>query len=238
MRVIWNGPIQVENFQNLTQLVVAHCGKLRYIFTVTMAQNLPQLSALQIDSCVELEQIIDKDQTSSQDHLQPICFPNLTYINIWKCGSLKCVFPVTVIHGGLPRLKELNLGDLSKLEEVFEGEDSNDEEEVIRLPQFNHLKLIGLPNCASLSPVGYHFVSPSLKEIRVGGCPNITTSFSVDSKQSVHAKTQRSQSVDKIRVDESASQTVDEITVEESASAQETTWPLGSDIEWQKREGR
>ncbi|KAK9024508.1 hypothetical protein V6N11_004667 [Hibiscus sabdariffa] len=225
LRVIWNGPIQVENFQNLTVLYISNCLKLRYIFTVTIAQNLPQLSGLSIGYCLALEQIIEQDQTSSQDHLQPICFPNLSKIDISECGSLKCILPVTVVHGGLPKLETLILDGVPKLEEVFEGDEANEEEKVIHLPQFKYLLLHSLPNCASLNPVGYHFVFPSLEEICVGSCPNITTSFSVDSKKSVHAKTQ-------------ASQSVDEITAQESASAQETTWPLGSNIKWRcQREG-
>ncbi|KAK8643762.1 hypothetical protein V6N13_013041 [Hibiscus sabdariffa] len=217
LRVIWNGPIQVENFQNLTVLYISNCLKLRYIFTVTIAQNLPQLSGLSIGYCLALEQIIEQDQTSSQDHLQPICFPNLSKIDISECGSLKCILPVTVVHGGLPKLETLILDGVPKLEEVFEGDEANEEEKVIHLPQFKYLLLHSLPNCASLNPVGYHFVFPSLEEICVGSCPNITTSFSVDSKKSVHAKTQ-------------ASQSVDEITAQESASAQETTWPLAQCI--------
>ncbi|PPD75972.1 hypothetical protein GOBAR_DD27097 [Gossypium barbadense] len=222
LRVIWSGPIQVKHFQNLTQLTVDNCRRLRYIFSPTIAQNLPQLWTLDIFDCEELEQIIEKDQTSSQHHLQPICFPNLSWIKINNCENLKCLFPITLAHGGLPNLDRLDLIRLSKLEQVFEGDESNvskDEEKVIRLPQLLFLELYKLPNLVSFSPVGYHFVFPFLTGLQVKGCPNITTRFSVDSEKSMHAKTQ-------------ASQSVDEITVEEAATAQETAWPIGSDIEW------
>ncbi|TYH74666.1 hypothetical protein ES332_D05G417000v1 [Gossypium tomentosum] len=222
LRVIWSGPIQVEHFQNLTQLTVDNCRRLRYIFSPTIARNLPQLWTLDIFDCEELEQIIEKDQTSSQHHLQPICFPNLSWIKINNCENLKCLFPITLAHGGLPNLDRLDLIRLSKLEQVFEGDESNvskDEEEVIRLPQLLFLELYKLPNLVSFSPVGYHFFFPFLTGLQVKGCPNITTRFSVDSEKSMHAKTQ-------------ASQSVDEITVEEAATAQETAWPIGSDIEW------
>ncbi|MBA0809332.1 hypothetical protein Gohar_024997, partial [Gossypium harknessii] len=46
LRVIWSGPIQVEHFQNLTQLTVRDCRRLRYIFSRTIARNLPQLRTL------------------------------------------------------------------------------------------------------------------------------------------------------------------------------------------------
>ncbi|KAK8478952.1 hypothetical protein V6N12_007909, partial [Hibiscus sabdariffa] len=217
LRVIWNGPIHVEHFENLTSLEVHDCRRLRYIFTPSIAQNLPQLSRLFIFFCEELEQIIDKDQTSSQ----PICFPNLTHVDIWECLNLKCVFPVTV---GLPKLKHLSLKWMSKLEEVFEGDKAN-EEKVIHFPQLYYLRLDQAPNLVCFSPVGYHSVFPSLQRLDVADCPNITTCFGVDSKQSVHAKTQ-------------ASQLVDEIIMEESTRAQEISWPIGSDIEWSMEKKR
>ncbi|KAB2086567.1 hypothetical protein ES319_A04G041000v1 [Gossypium barbadense] len=59
LQVIWNGPIQVGNYQNLTELDVKDCKRLRYIFPLTMARNLPQLWRLDISDCEELEQIIE-----------------------------------------------------------------------------------------------------------------------------------------------------------------------------------
>ncbi|TYH21486.1 hypothetical protein ES288_A04G048100v1 [Gossypium darwinii] len=222
LRVIWSAPIQVEHFQNLTHLTLKDCRRLRYIFSPTIARNLPQLFMLDISNCEELEQIIEKDQTSSQHHFQPICFPKLRWITIWMCENLKCLFPITLAHGGLQKLVFLFVSGVSKLEQVFEGDETNvskDEEKVIHLPQLRCLKLIRLPNSVSFSPVGYHFVFPYLTDLGVKGCPNITTRFSVDSEKSVHAKTQ-------------ASQSVDEIIVAESATAKETAWPIGSDIDW------
>ncbi|KAB2032521.1 hypothetical protein ES319_D05G380100v1 [Gossypium barbadense] len=225
LQVIWSGPIQVEHFQNLTQLTVNDCRRLRYIFSSTIARNLPQLWMLNISDCEELEQIIEKDQTPSQHHLQPICFPNLSSITIINCENLKCLFPITLAHDGLPNLLGLYLTRVSKLEQVFEGDESNvskDEEKVMHLPRLTYLHFDELPNLVSFSPVGYHFVFPFLIGLTVEGCPNITTRFSVDSEKSVHAKTQ-------------ASQSIDEIIVKESATAQETAWPIGSDILWTQR---
>ncbi|MBA0669585.1 hypothetical protein Goklo_007481 [Gossypium klotzschianum] len=220
LRLIWSGPIQVENFQNLTQLTVKDCKRLRYIFSSTMARNLPQMSSLDISDCEELEQIIENDQASSQYHL----FPNLTLIDIHRCKNLKCLFPVTLAHGGqLSKLYQLNVRRVTKLEQVFKGDEANVskyEEKVIHLSQLNTMMLDGIPNLVSFSPMGYHFVFQSLRLLQVGVCPNVTTRFRVDSKQSVHAKTQASQSVNKI-------------IVGESATSQETAWPIGSNIWWQ-----
>ncbi|TYJ39142.1 hypothetical protein E1A91_A04G046200v1 [Gossypium mustelinum] len=193
LRVIWSAFIQVEHFKNLSKLTVQDCRRLRYIFSPTIARNLPQLWNLDISDCEELEQIIEKDQTPSQHHLQPICFPNLSWIIIRNCENLKCLFPITLAHGGLPDLEQLYLERVTKLEQVFEGDEGNvskDEQTVIHLPRLTDLVLGRLPNLVSFSPVGYHFVFPSLEILTVRGCPNINTRFSVDSKRSVHAKTQ------------------------------------------------
>ncbi|MBA0673247.1 hypothetical protein Goklo_029485 [Gossypium klotzschianum] len=139
----------------------------------------------------ELEQIIEKDQTPSQHHLQLVCFPNLSSITIISCENFRCLFPITLAHGGLPKLYRLELENITQLEQVFGGEDvSEDEEKVIHLPRLTYLQFDDLPNLVSFNPVGYHFVFQSLRCLKVKGCPNVTTRFSVDSKQSVHAKTQ------------------------------------------------
>ncbi|KAH1063574.1 hypothetical protein J1N35_028561 [Gossypium stocksii] len=94
-------------------------------------------------------------------------------------------------HGGLQKLENIILGRVSKLEQVFEGDEPNvskDEEKVIHLPRLTDLQLDGLPNLVSFGPVSYHFVFQSLLILRVVDCPNITTRFSFDSEKSVHAK--------------------------------------------------
>ncbi|MFQ6656818.1 hypothetical protein Gotur_026755, partial [Gossypium turneri] len=190
LRVIWSGPIQVEHFQNLTHLTVNDCRRLRYIFSPTIARNLPQLWMLKISDCEELEQIIEEDQTPSPHHLQPICFPNLSSITITSCVNLTCLFPITLAHSGLPKLYQLELKEIPQLYEVFGGDVSEDEEKVIHLPELTFLRLDWLPHLWFFSPLGYHFIFQSLYFLEVTNCPNIITTFSVDSKDSVHAKTQ------------------------------------------------
>ncbi|XP_022753333.1 uncharacterized protein LOC111301714 isoform X2 [Durio zibethinus] len=108
---------------------------------------------------------------------------------------------------------------MRKLEKSLsdEANGSKEKEKVIQLPQLVNLDLVMLPNLVSFCPEGYHFVLPSLQFFLVRGCPNITRSFSVDSEQSGHAKTE-------------AIRSIDENIVEESTTVQQTTWPIGSDI--------
>ncbi|XVF70620.1 hypothetical protein PTKIN_Ptkin11bG0177500 [Pterospermum kingtungense] len=82
-----------------------------------LAQGLPHLSYLGVEKCNELEQIIDKDETSaslSTGHLQPICFPNLTSICMEECNNLKSLFSVSVAFS---QLKWFTIRGASKLEQ-------------------------------------------------------------------------------------------------------------------------
>ncbi|XVF78691.1 hypothetical protein PTKIN_Ptkin14bG0155800 [Pterospermum kingtungense] len=224
LRVLWKGPIQVVSFQNLTELIVKGCGRLRYIFSPTIARKLPQLSYLVIEDCDELEYFIEKVETSSQDH-QHIRFRNLNSIKIRHCAQLKSLFPVSVAHH-LPKLEYLGFEGLSELEEVFEiGDEANVSEDkekvIIQLPRLGILWLQRLPKLKSFSPMAHHFVLPSLEDLLVRSCPNISTRFSLDSEKWGHAITE-------------TIPLIDESIVEECATSHQIRWPIGDDVSYWK----
>ncbi|KAG8492797.1 hypothetical protein CXB51_010241 [Gossypium anomalum] len=194
--------------KSLTKLEIYDCLQLEDTFPISMAQGLPLLNEVVLEDLPQF-----KERDGNEIVLTLASLHNLAEVSIRDCENLKYLFPITFAHGGILKLKTISLEKVSKLEQVFEGDEANvskDEEKVLHLPQLTDLKLSGLPNLMSFSPVSYHFVFPSFEDLEAEGCPNITTRFSVDSKQSVHAKTQ-------------ASQSDDETILEESAAAQETT---------------
>ncbi|XVF70610.1 hypothetical protein PTKIN_Ptkin11bG0176800 [Pterospermum kingtungense] len=203
--------------------------KLKSLFPRLHAESLSHLSYLLIEQCDELEQIIDKDETStspSQAHLQPICFPSLTMICMEGCNNLKSLFSVSVALS-LSQLQRFTIRGASKLEQIFEyegGIDIKDTEKEIVLPRLTILSLEELSKLQSFIPMGYHCSFRKLMSFKVKECPSLTTSFRVDSKRTIHAKTE---TVGDSPMEGSNS---DEDTTEGS----ETTWPVGSDINWRK----
>ncbi|MBA0603875.1 hypothetical protein Gorai_001948, partial [Gossypium raimondii] len=145
----------------LQELLVDDCPRLTPLIISAKIQKLElrritseQLSNIDIFNCEEVEQITEKDQTSSHDHrLQPICFPNLTLISIFNCENLKCLFPITVAHGGFPKL--LSASNLQTLE----ISNCSQLEEIIQEPQVSNISL----QC--------------LKEIKVENCNNLRYLF-------------------------------------------------------------
>ncbi|KAK6269681.1 hypothetical protein POUND7_006786 [Theobroma cacao] len=196
--IIWKDVAQVVTLENLTILKVIDCKRLRYIFSPTTAQSLSRLVKLEIQNCDELDQIIAEDQvcSSSDGDLQPISFPNLTMISVQYCKKLKRLFPLGSARC-LPKLVTLWVKGNSKLEQVFELEDEAEAttEKEIKFDELYSLSLEELPSLVDFCPRGYHFVLSALDDLRVEGCPKMTTGFFIDTKEYVHAKTETPQPV-------------------------------------------
>ncbi|KAG8492256.1 hypothetical protein CXB51_009934 [Gossypium anomalum] len=268
--IIQDSQVSTISFQCLRKVQVTECNNLKFLFSICVTNSLGQLQTLKIWSCSQLQEIIQGSEvlismaqglprlnevelinlpqlkgmdrnnivlTSPSLHvlkvrdcpqLTPsIVSPNIQILEFSGMTEKKQLSNVTVpeSRGGtsictedltisnfeelfeypgynLSSLEILTLSDLTelrviwsgpKLEQVFKGDESNvikDKEKLIHLPRLTDLVLRNLPNLVSFSPVGYHFVFPSLTYLQVKGCPNITTRFSVDSEKSVHAKTQ------------------------------------------------
>ncbi|XVE50519.1 hypothetical protein DITRI_Ditri01bG0168700 [Diplodiscus trichospermus] len=180
LQVIWKDPGQILALRNLSYLTVSRCYKLKTIFTVLVARNLPQLSYLEVEGCEELEQVVVQEQilpplmaSHKLTRRRPVCFPNLVEICIMECNKLKSLFPVSFSH--LPKLKRLEVKGASELREIF-GHDSeanmtNDEKPImISLPELEVLILEGLPKLLCFTPLDYYLAFPVLISLRVNKC--------------------------------------------------------------------
>ncbi|KAK6269684.1 hypothetical protein POUND7_006789 [Theobroma cacao] len=193
------GPILVASLQCLRWLHVSKCNRLKYLLSPMLVRNLPHLTHLEINHCEELEEIIEMDQTSassSQAHLQPISFPSLEIIRIYKCSNLKSLFPLGITCSP-SKVKIISIDGASKLERVF-NLDVEDDQKGIVLPNLQGLLLKELPSLKSLSQ-GYHFRFPCMHYAEVKECPKLSTSFSIDSKRAVHAITEAPEQVENDR---------------------------------------
>ncbi|KAJ0102166.1 hypothetical protein Patl1_04635 [Pistacia atlantica] len=182
----------VPSHQNLTDLEVDSCSRLRYIFSATLARNMMQLKYLYISNCDELEQIIaveeKEDQAFLNNNLQPETFQNLLKVEIKGCSKLKYLFPTTIARG-LQQLEELHVQDNFQLEEVFGHKEVAGimEDEEIVLPQLNYLRLRALPSITNFCPGGCHFKFPSLRILEFQDCGATVLIFSLTGDECVHA---------------------------------------------------
>ncbi|KAG6794094.1 hypothetical protein POTOM_003329 [Populus tomentosa] len=197
LRCTWKGLVPC----NLTTLKVEWCDRLTYVFTKSMIVSLIQLKILEISYCVELEQIIAKDnddennQILSGSALQSACFPNLCRLTIRGCNKLKSLFPIAMASS-LKKLQELKVRKSSQLLGVFGQDDhaspANIEKEMVLLDLW-WLILEELPSIVYFSHGCCDFIFPCLRRLEVRQCPKLTTRFGTTSNGSMSAQSEVSQ---------------------------------------------
>ncbi|XWS11045.1 hypothetical protein CRYUN_Cryun38cG0049800 [Craigia yunnanensis] len=227
LHVIWRAPNQRVTLKYLAELVLIDCKSLKYIFSPTL--DLPQLTILKIIRCHGLKHILQNwhqiatSSKSKQRHSEHLGFPNLCHINIESSEELQSLFPASVGHC-LEKLEVLCVEDAPKLKQVFGENEADVKDKKSEHPKLGSLVLQKLPNLESFCPLGHHFQFPSLNQLLVTGCPMMITNFSIDSNLYAHAKTKAPGPVDRNKKDGS------------SATVEELTWPVGSDINWQRQQ--
>ena len=167
-------PKRLLNLQNLLDLTMEGCGKLKAMFSISILKRLSQLEALQIIKCEELEQIIIEDEENenmSNPYSQKGCFPQLKFLLIKHCNKLKCLFSTSVSRE-FPKLQYLIINEASQLEEVFESEKSEIEKrKEVALPKLKYLILVQL---SSLTNVFQGIESQTMTCRVVQNCPNLS----------------------------------------------------------------
>ncbi|TYG46742.1 hypothetical protein ES288_D11G280400v1, partial [Gossypium darwinii] len=99
-------------------------------------------------------------------------FQNLVILEVRECdGIIKLITHSTA--KSLVQLKEMSILNCKKIEEIIEGGDNNDQDEII-FPQLNSLELESLPKLESFcSSWNYTFGFPSLQTVIVEDCPKM-----------------------------------------------------------------
>lgn len=129
---IFLGPLSTVNFEKLYHLKIEQCNKLRFILSASILQSLPVLMKLEVFNCEELVQIIEETHLNPHP-LSEKCFPELKYIDVRGCKSLKCLFHIStfgckqgdtkVLKDVFPKISTIQLIDLPSLNSIFHGID-------------------------------------------------------------------------------------------------------------------
>ncbi|XVF18483.1 hypothetical protein REPUB_Repub11eG0025500 [Reevesia pubescens] len=145
LEYVWKMPIQSISLQSLKAVKIKGCGKLKSIFSFSLAQSLVLLEELEIERCGELEQIVEE---LTEGDTIPLCFQKLGSLKILSCGSLEYIFPKFMGPKGLPQLRKLWMENLSQLKQVFRPAIANQREEengIVNFPSLLELRVISCP---------------------------------------------------------------------------------------------
>ncbi|XP_030929841.1 disease resistance protein At4g27190-like isoform X2 [Quercus lobata] len=164
----------------LETLVVKNCGKLEYIFPISVARGLQQLEGLKLRDLPRLKKVFGQNREGEvgdceiESHHQTTGFPKLKTIEVWNCRNLECLS----IARDLPQLESLTLEDLPQLKQVFgheEGGDDGDGNNSV-LSKLRNIILKNLPELVSLGGGNSSSVWPSLERLEVVNCPKVKLS--------------------------------------------------------------
>ena len=96
----------------LETLVVGGCGKLEYIFPISVARGLQQLERLDLGDLPRLKKVFGQNREGEvgdceiESHHQPSGFPKLKTIQVVNCENLEYIFPISIARD-LPQLKQV-----------------------------------------------------------------------------------------------------------------------------------
>ena len=153
MTCLFVGPKNLVSLQNLTELKIMRCEKLKIVFSTSIIRCLPHLLKMRIEECKELKNIIEDDLEDKKS--SKTCFPKLGTLVVVMCNKLKYVFPISICRQ-LSELNYLIIRKAAELEEIFvsEGDDLK-----VEIP---NLKFVVFENLPSL----YHVNLPSLYHVQ------------------------------------------------------------------------
>ncbi|KAK0601222.1 hypothetical protein LWI29_022273 [Acer saccharum] len=199
---IWKGNHAIAELQNLKMMKVKDCGKLRNIFSKTLAQKLHTLEHLAILKCGSLEVIVSNDnaevggeavQQMDLSTVPPLFFfPNLQNLLISKCNKMRSVLPLTIVQG-LNLLEELTVDSCDQVERIITASGEVREAECKNmLPKLRILSFNDLPKLETVCNRDIVLRWPALQELHVWDCPNLKK-LPLDSHSAQHIKKFRAQ---------------------------------------------
>ena len=148
----WHGQLLLS-FCNLQSLKIKNCASLLKVLPPSLLQNLQNLEVLIVENCKQFEEVFDLEgqdvddgpvgllpkleklsliglpmlrHICNKDPRHILCFQNLKWLKVHKCGSLRNLFPASMALGLMgtiifPKLIHLSLESLPSLTSFYQA---------------------------------------------------------------------------------------------------------------------
>ncbi|KAA8538995.1 hypothetical protein F0562_025687 [Nyssa sinensis] len=195
---IWPTQFPAQSFSQLRILQVQKCDKLLEFIPSNLLQQLQNLEAVSVRECDRVEEVIQLEGANvvvlSQLRRLELCnlpklvemwwnkdcngilsCPNLNYLEVYGCNSLRNLF-LSSVAKGFVNLRVLDVSDCLNMEEVVAkeklGEDFGDK---LAFPSICILKLVNLPKLRSFYSGNLTLECLSLSNMDLENCPDMYT---------------------------------------------------------------
>ena len=197
--MLWHNQLVPDSFCKLNQLSVDQCENLMNIFPPNMLRRLQNLKTLQISDCnlveeifvvrgANVDEICDKGSTQlryltlhnlpklnnvwTSDLEAILTFQNLRQVQVFKCKTLKSLFPVSVAKS-LEQLESLIINDCGLMEEIVALEEGLETMTQLVFPRITFLSLQLLPELKCFYRGKHTLEWPSLIRLRIHKCDKV-----------------------------------------------------------------
>ena len=169
---IWSeDPHEILSMHHLQDVFIDECKCLKSLFpAASVAKDLLTLKTLLVKDCEGLVAIVEEQ--SKEDE---IIFPQLMYLKIESCNSLKYLFTSSTAKS-LGELKSMMIKECKSIEEIIskEGKESDEEVEII-FEELRNLYLENLDELRCFYDGNFTLSFPSLRKVYVIECSSMKT---------------------------------------------------------------
>ncbi|XP_020412248.1 probable disease resistance protein At4g27220 [Prunus persica] len=106
-----------HSFMNLRSIAIDSCDELKYVFSLSVAQNLVQLQSLKVENCAKVEEIVSKERMEDDDASHMITFPRLTILELSNLLKL-CGFYMGIQRDSAYEIIKPNDESVNKMKET------------------------------------------------------------------------------------------------------------------------
>ncbi|EOY10238.1 NB-ARC domain-containing disease resistance protein, putative [Theobroma cacao] len=196
---LWFNQLHADSFYKMKELKVEYCDELLNIFPSFVLGAFQRLEILRVTDCGSLEEVFEhqvhgleiKDTCDvalqlkemylfrlpklkhvwNKDPQGNISFQALRVVDVWKCWSLKSLFPFSIAKG-LPQLESLEITS-SGVEEIVSKNEGLEQEIRFEFNQLSFLSLWNLTNLKCFYSGRHTTVWPALKNLKTHRCGKI-----------------------------------------------------------------
>ncbi|KAF2287595.1 hypothetical protein GH714_001446 [Hevea brasiliensis] len=193
---LWHNQVAPGSFDELKKLTIANCKALETVFPQGVWSNFKTLEVLSVANCDSLQEIYQVQEESIVEETnlvvdfelrelhreglhshQGVAFHHLRSVKVSNCKVLKDLIPASIACKGLLQLREINVEYCYMMEEIIKLEAAEEAtSNLISFPSLISIDLLELPTLSSFYSGSYNLECPSLKRIKINGCPKIDLS--------------------------------------------------------------
>lgn len=155
---------------------IVECDSLSTVIPSYALRHMQKLEALKIESCKSVKEVFEGNSgTQRLSNVIMLQLPKLKKLEIKDCDLVEHIFTFSAL-GSLIQLEELMIEDCKEMEVIIKEEhgEKTTASNVVVFPRLKSIKLVNLPYLQGFFLGMNEFKWPSLDNVAIRDCPEMT----------------------------------------------------------------